>query len=67
MSSLQMTIVGMITSSMEGGRANLNELIAMRNPKKMLKAQLFVEVLGLNLKMTQERPDVFSDIYVSAE
>lgn len=67
MNSLQIAIVDMISNSMKEGRANLNELITEKNPKKMLKAQLFVEVLGLNFKMTQERPDIFGDIYVLAE
>lgn len=67
MSSLQVAIVDMISANMQNGQVNLNRLIAERNPNRMMKAQLFVEVLGLNFKMFQERAESFGDIYISAE
>jgi len=66
MNSLQVVIVDMISKNMKDGRTNLNELIAERRPNKMLKAQLFVEVLSLNFKMSQDSPATFGDIYIQA-
>jgi hypothetical protein len=62
MSKLQQRITEVIAAEAKDGEVNLNKVMsAQKLPKK---AQFFYEVLNLNFKLQQNRPEQFGDIII---
>jgi hypothetical protein len=64
MSKLQQRITEVIAAEAKNGEVNLNAVMSTQRLPKKLRAQFFYEVLSLNFKLQQDRPDQFSDIII---